>query len=177
MGAEEIDSAMDLAHRVAMTSRALYLTSFFLPAAMRDARHSCPGFELFLWSLLGPLFWSVALLAGRQPMGFLLLLTLCPWLANVAYWFALRRLSRGDGREVAGLVVLAVLLGLSPLACYLGLSFLPVRGGAPPGSFPFREGYWLWLGSMALLAFGCRGRGGDRSSRATYLKLAQAWDD
>jgi hypothetical protein len=177
MGAEETDTAKGLALWVPMTSRALYVTSFFLPAVMNDPHHTFPGYEMFLWSLLGPLFCSVVLLVGRQPMGFLLLVTLCPWLANVAYWIAVRRLWHGYGREVAGLVALAVILGLSPLACHIGFSSFRVRRGGPPGLFPFREGYWLWLGSMTLLAFGCRRRGGERLSRAASLRLAQYRDD
>jgi hypothetical protein len=177
MGADETDPVNGHARLALMTSGILYVMSFFLPAVMGAPHHFFAGYQAFLMSLIGPLFFSMIVLCSPHPLGLLPLVTLCPWLANVAYWLAVRRLCNGRRRGVVSLAILAVFLGLSAVACYFVSTSLLAHGGRAPGVFPFREGYWLWLGSMALLALGCWNRGGDRSSEKTNLKLAQYWDD
>jgi hypothetical protein len=177
MGAVEADPVAGVTRLALMTSRGLYAASFFLPAVMTTPGHTSPGYEVFVWSLAGPVLYSALLLANGNLVGLVLLLTLCPWLANVAYWFAAHRLCRGRRLGVVAAAVHAVLLGLSPFACYLLSTLVMVHGGGPSRHSPFRVGYWLWLSGMALLVPAGWGCGGDRRGKAMTMTLAQSWDD
>jgi len=138
-------------------SMALYAVSFFLPAFAERHRSPVPGYSAFLMALLGPLFYAITggavLVREADPRGLLLLALFLPWLGNVAYWLAAHRLQAGRSCGVVPLGILAVLLGLSAWAtttCFW-LSFPADRRGPPP--ITYREGYWLWLSSMALLVY------------------------
>jgi hypothetical protein len=155
-----------LAGPALLTSTALYTVSFFLPV-VDGPRRPVPGYAAFLMALIYPLWYSVFALAAMEPRAIVVLVLLfLSWLANVVYWEAIHRLLTGHRRGVSALGILAVLLGLC---------VLPFSRGFPPRVF--REGYWVWLGGMALLAFGGGAFEGKRSSRAKAEEAAQRRDD
>jgi hypothetical protein len=170
-----------IASRVLLASQALYAISFFLPALDEPHRGTFRGYAAFLMALLGPIIYSIcgifALVRESDPRGLLVLVFFLPWSANIAYWLAAYCLHIGRRRGVVALSVLAVLLGLSACAAstYLWLSFRAVRPGPPP--IAYREGYWLWLGSMALLVYGGWDGRWSRLGRAKAEEMAQACDD
>ena len=169
------------ASRALLASLALYAVSFFLPALEEPQRGTVRGHAAFLMALLGPAIYSiggvVALVRELDRRGLLVLLLFLAWSANVAYWLAARRLHRGRRRGVVTLSVLAVLLGLSAPATTTSfwMSFPADRREPPPTVY--REGYWLWLGSMALLGYGGWEGQASRLGRAKLETLAQACDD
>jgi hypothetical protein len=168
--------------RVLLASLALYAVSFFLPALDDPQGGMARGYAAFLSALIGPAIYSigggVALVRESDPRWLLFLLVFLPWSANPAYWLAAYRLHIGRRRGVVTLSVLAVLLGLSPwamlTACWLSS---PAGRRGPPPYFAYREGYWLWLGSMALLVYGGWEGKGSRLDRAEAVEMAQSCDD
>jgi hypothetical protein len=164
------------------TSLALFAISFLLPALDDPRAGMCRGYAAFSIALFGPLVYSIggfaALFRGSDPTGLLVLVLLLPWSANVAYGLAAycRHIERKY--VVVALGVLAVVLGLSAwlTVTYFWLSFAPERRGPPPFA-TFREGYWLWLGSMALLVYGGWRGTENRRRRTTAEEWAQSCDD
>src|SRR5262249_28549203 len=155
--------------------------SFSLPALAEPRRGTFRGYEVFWVALFGPAVYSVAAvvaLARLEPRGLLILVFFLPWSANIAYWLAAYRLPTGRWHRVGTPSAPAVLLGLSPWvpSTFFWLAFPADRREAPP-FFAYREGYWLWLGSMALLVFGGWDGGGSRPSRAKGEETAQACDN
>jgi hypothetical protein len=124
------------------------------------------------------IFGVFAAVRGSDPRGLLVLLFFLPWSANPAYWLAAYRLHIGRRRGVVALSVLAVLLGLSPWAALTSfwLSF-PADRRWPSPFAAFREGYWLWLGSMALLVCGGWEGRGSRLARTEAEGKSQSCDD
>ena len=158
-----------MASRVLLVSLAVYALSFFSPALDDPQRGTFRGYAVFLMALCGPAIYSVAAvvaLVRLELRALLILVSFLPWLANIAYWLAAYRLHIGRRRGVVTLSVLAVLLGLSScvLLTLFWLAFPADRRGLPP-VWAYREGYWLWLGSMALLAYGGWDSGGTRLGR------------
>src|SRR4051812_24582417 len=96
-----------VASRVLLASLSFYAVSFFLPALEEPHRGAFRGYEAFLMALLVPVFYSVvgivALVRESDARGLLVLLSLLPWSANVAYGLAAYRLSTGRTRGVAAL--------------------------------------------------------------------------
>jgi hypothetical protein len=169
------------AFRVLLASLGLHTVSFFLPAFGVPQQGTVRGGAAFLMALLGPAIYSVGgiltLVRESDPRGLLVLLSVLPWSANPAYWLAAHRLHIGRRRGVVMVSVFAVLLGLSAWAMPTAfwLSFPADRRGPPP--YVYREGYWLWLGSMALLVYGGWEGGGSRRGRAEAVEMAQSCDD
>lgn len=138
------------------TSLALYAVSFALPALQENGR-ATRGLAAFLLTLVYPLLYGAIGVVKRLP-GALLMLAYFPcWLANVAYWLAVYRLSRGRRRGVGFLGCAAVLLGLTVFAPAVAILLHTPPGARSPGVV-FREGYWLWLAGMGLVAFAGRTR-------------------
>ena len=170
-----------LASRVLLVSLALYAVSFCLPALDEPRHVPVRGYAAFLMAFFYPAIYSlvgVALLVREaDPRGLLVMLFFLPWSANLAYWLAAHRLHSGRRRGVVTLGALAVLLGLSfpAMSTAFWLSFPADRRGPP--LYVYREGYWLWLGSMALVSYGGREGRASRPGRAEVETLAQACDD
>jgi hypothetical protein len=167
---------------VLATSLALYAVSFLLPAWDDPGAGMVRGYAAFSVALFGPLIYSIggfaALFSGLDPTGLLILVALLPWCANIAYGLAAYCLHIERKYVVVALGVLAVVLGLSAWlpVTYFWLSF-PVERRGPPPFAALREGYWLWLGSMALLAYGgWRGTENRRGGTAAEER-AQSCDD
>lgn len=167
--------------RVILASLALHAVSFLLPAISERQQGIVRGVTAFLMALLGPAIYGVCgifdVVRGPDRRGLVLLLSFLPWSANPVYWLAVHRLHIGRKRGVVMLSVLAVLLGLSAWAMSTAfwLSFPADRRGPPP--YVYREGYWLWLGSMALLVYGGWEGGGTRLGRDEAVEMAQSCDD
>jgi hypothetical protein len=172
MNAEATARKQALARLALFASPALYAVSFFLPV-LDEPRRSITGFQVFVRALIFLLLGSLVSLESMNPGALVFYLVIfVPWSANIAYWVAVHRELIGQGRRAMGPGILAVLLGLSALVWPLGLSFSLFPHGVT--LHVYRSGYWLWLGSMALHAFGSRALARARSEE---LALAQYWDD
>jgi hypothetical protein len=108
----------------------VYAMAFLLPV---DAARGVYGYEMFCWGALGSAFivwlpWT------------------WPWLANLAFYIGCLYLATGRrSREVRWSGVIATILALGYLLYGAGLF------GMPSEAFP-GAGYWVWVGSMVLLA-------------------------
>jgi hypothetical protein len=180
MGTKAVDGEMrrargaweGLALLALLASPTLYIVSFFL-VVFDEPRRPVRGYSVFVSTFFYPLIYGLFALAARDARGLLFLVLCAPWWANVVYGLAVHRLLDGRGGCVA-LADRAVLLALLALAIPLLIN-LP----APPERRPFvfHEGYWCWLGSMALFALGGRALGVDRRRKARAEEVAWYGDD
>lgn len=175
MGAKATDPKKSFALLAWLTSPALYIVSFFLPV-LDNPEHPLPGYAAFLAALLVPLYVSFLALLSMHPEGLISLVLFPSWVANVVYWRAIHRLLTGQRRGVTARGVFAVLLGVSVLPVAIAAMSFPPGASGRHYVVP-REGYWIWLGSMALLVFGGWVDRGNRLSEAKTENLAQSWED
>ena len=127
-----------LGRLVVLPSVLLYGVSFVLPTIGGPSQPTL-AYAAFAMALFYPLWFAVA----AFPAGLMFTAIYFPcWLANVAYWVALRKLGAGEDRGAARSAVLAVILALTIV--WVGLM----------GRDGLGVGYSCWVGSMVMLAFG-----------------------